>query len=83
MRAGGKARRRDEDSKMIVETLKCDVCDKLRLNDSNHWLCGIANPNKVQIGRVGVLLPNGEKNFVHLCGQQCAMKWVGVKIGEL
>jgi hypothetical protein len=63
-----------------VQTLKCDECGKLRVNDSNHWLEARAYGAVVAVGTVGSL----EKDkVVHLCGQECAMKWVGVKIGEL
>lgn len=66
---------------MEISTLKCDECGKLRLNDSNHWLEGVAAPGYATVARLGELQTRSTK--VHLCGQECAMKWVGVKIGEL
>ena len=69
---------------MIVETLKCDVCGKLRVNDSNHWLEGsmlpAAGQQVIRLAPVGLLKAD---QTVHLCGQECAMKWLGNKIGEL
>ena len=68
-----------QESKMLVETLKCDECGKLRVNDSNHWMCGWFGAGFVAVGDLSA----GNPAKVHLCGQECAMKWVGVKIGEL
>jgi hypothetical protein len=64
---------------MEVSTLKCDECGKLRLNDSNHWLEGEFG-QYIALASFGKL---GGGKKVHLCGQECAMKWVGIKIGEL
>lgn len=66
---------------MLVETLKCDECGKLRLNDSNHWLEGVAEAAWIAVARFGQLDSQSKKS--HLCGQECAMKWAGRKIGEL
>ena len=67
-----------------VETLRCDECGKLRVNDSNHWLCGAFDAKSfVVISPLGMLPVEAEDEIVHLCGQECAMKWVAVKIGEL
>jgi hypothetical protein len=63
-----------------VKTLKCDVCEKLRLNDSNHWLEGSFKNDCVVISLLGKLRWEPK---LHLCGQACAMKWVGTKLGEL
>lgn len=72
---------------MDVNTIKCDECGKLRLNDSNHWMEGVIDKGVVFTALVG-----GLKDVVgsplgfprkHFCGQECAMKWLGAKIGEL
>ena len=38
-----------------VKTLKCDVCEKLRLNDSNHWLEGSFKNDSLVISLLGKL----------------------------
>ena len=60
-----------------VTTLRCDECGKLRVNDSNNWLEGLVFAEGfVSVGRIGELPADASKK-VHLCGQECAMKWVG------
>jgi len=62
-----------------VCTLKCDICGKLRMDDANRWLENSTNEGVVSVAKLGTF----RSIEVHLCGQKCAMKWIGGKIGEL
>jgi hypothetical protein len=68
---------------MDISTLKCDECGKLRINDSNHWLEGTADGRMIKVAAVGYMEAAEEERKKHFCGQACAMKWLGAKIGEL
>ncbi len=61
----------------------------MRLNDSNHWMEGMTDHRRIVIGMVGTFTSldyermTGNVQTHHFCGQECAMKWVGIRIGEL
>ena len=70
-----------------VTTIRCDECSKLRVNDTNHWLISTYAPRGwlviSSISDQQSMAEHWNTKMVHLCGQECAMKWVGRKIGEL
>ena len=70
----------------MVESLKCDGCGQLRVNDTNHWFEGaIDRRGMLYFGLLDTVVSDdlvGMKKS-HLCGQACALKWFATKIGEL
>jgi hypothetical protein len=81
-----------------VRTLKCDECSKLRLNDSNHWIEGASSGHEIFLApldglskiliapKAGTATEKTWKNIEelkHFCGQECAMKWVGIKLASI
>jgi len=72
---------------MEVKTFACDIC-KIHKKESNHWfegylLGGKANSTGVQIHKWGsspltaeVTAPSPEQADAHLCGQECAAKFL-------
>ena len=71
-----------------VNTIKCDECGKLRVNDSNHWFEGATDGVEIRVAAVGKLPPGYDERSErakpkHFCGQECVMKWFGIKMGEL
>ena len=76
----------------LITTMKCDgeKCGELRVNDSNHWLQGVAFNDAVLISLSTVKLearyydhPVQPENVHHFCGQECAMKWASQEIAKL
>jgi hypothetical protein len=69
-----------------VNTISCDECGKLRVNDSNHWLEGVTSDRIILIALVGQLpeQPHEDpRHRKHFCGQEHAMKWVALQMGNL
>jgi hypothetical protein len=72
-----------------IATIKCDECGKLRISDSNHWFEGATDGVEIRVAAVGKLpLWFDERSGTrakpkHFCGQECVMKWFGIKMGEL
>lgn len=67
-----------------LRTQKCDGenCDKLRANDSNHWLVGWVRHGIISLS----LMENSDMPDVvhkHFCGEQCASRWFLSEMGKL
>lgn len=75
---------------MKVTTLQCDGCKQLKLTDSNHWWAGYrlqslngglysgamllpVDQAMLRVTRDLVQLPEPD---AHLCGIECAQKWL-------
>lgn len=77
---------------MKVETFKCDICKKMRVDDSNHWLAGWENnevfpvvaltPFPVSASMDWVTVFDYEPD-VHLCGQECAQRWLSEAVRKV
>ena len=68
---------------MEVKTLKCDGdgCGKLRVNDSNHWLYGIATREAITLATSPDKLH--DLGLHHFCGQACAQKWMMTELQKI
>jgi hypothetical protein len=62
-----------------VMTQRCDGCQELRINDSNHWIMAWLNGSRgmrivVAAMDADTLQERGD-NSKHFCGEACATRW--------
>jgi len=72
---------------MKVDTFSCDVCGELR-KDTNHWFLAFSNFGKPEFTITEVALKVWSEHeakfggYVHLCGIECATKFVARELAK-
>lgn len=72
----------------IPETYKCEMCEKRRNDDSNHWLhghlvgTGIMLLAWCDVIRSDQMERSHQNADAHLCGQDHAIQWVSKELSK-